>query len=460
MTAPQDSAEAALRASTADDCVVLVDEVVHADLRWADNAPTTAATARTRELTVISIVRGTRGTSAGVVTRQGFAERDVPDVVAASERAARAHPPAEDAQPLVPATSAAPGWADPPGEPAPGMFDRFAACLGTALRRARAEQRLLYGYAAHRHRTTYLASSAGLRLRHEQPDGHVEIQARTADHGASAWLGRATTDFTDVDPELLEEELRVRLGWSGRQIALPPGEYEAVLPPDCVADLMVHLYWSATARDAHEGRSAFGGPDGAAIGRRFARLPLDLRSDPGAPGMACAPFLLARSSDGRTSVFDNGIPLAPTRWLTEGVLTALPGTRHAATAAGLAPTPPVDNLILDGRYCAGSTADLVGRTERGLLLTSLWYVRDLEPATMLVTGLTRDGVYLVDGGEIVGAVNNFRFNESPPELLGRALEAGRSERALAREAGPSFPRTSMPALRVADFPMVAVSPAI
>jgi predicted Zn-dependent protease len=103
--------------------------------------------------------------------------------------------------------------------------------------------------------------------------------------------------------------------------------------------------------------------------------------------------------------------------------------------------------------------DMIARTERGLLLTCLWYIREVDPVTLLVTGLTRDGVYLVEGGEVVGAVNNFRFNESPIDVLARTMDAGRTERALSREWGEWKSRTAMPALRVADFNMSSVSPA-
>jgi predicted Zn-dependent protease len=100
---------------------------------------------------------------------------------------------------------------------------------------------------------------------------------------------------------------------------------------------------------------------------------------------------------------------------------------------------------------------MVARTERGLLLTCLWYIREVDPATMLLTGLTRDGVYVVENGEVVGAANNFRFNESPVDLLDRATEVGASTRALGREFGEYLNRTRMPPLRVPDFNMSTVS---
>ncbi len=108
---------------------------------------------------------------------------------------------------------------------------------------------------------------------------------------------------------------------------------------------------------------------------------------------------------------------------------------------------------------APTLEEMVARTERGLLLTCLWYIREVDPATLLLTGLTRDGVYLVENGEVVGAVNNFRFNESPVDLLGRITEAGRTERCLPREWGDWFTRAAMPPVRVPDFNMSSVSQA-
>ena len=102
---------------------------------------------------------------------------------------------------------------------------------------------------------------------------------------------------------------------------------------------------------------------------------------------------------------------------------------------------------------------MVASTERGLLLTCLWYIREVDPRTLLLTGLTRDGVYLVENGEVAGAVNNFRFNESPVDLLSRIVEAGATEHTLPREWSDYFTRAAMPALRIADFNMSSVSQA-
>ena len=151
--------------------------------------------------------------------------------------------------------------------------------------------------------------------------------------------------------------------------------------------------------------------------------------------------------------------LQPTSWIDNGVLSALVQSRHSADLTHLPLSPYIDNLIMDGPAGGPDLDALVAGTDRALLLTCLWYIREVDPQTLLLTGLTRDGVYLVEDGEVTGAVNNFRFNESPVDLLGRIVDIGRSVRTLPREWTDYFTRTSMPALRVDGFNMSSVSEA-
>jgi predicted Zn-dependent protease len=223
---------------------------------------------------------------------------------------------------------------------------------------------------------------------------------------------------------------------------------------------MLWLYASAGARNAHDGGTVFSkSAGGTLVGERISPTPITLRSDPVTPGLQCSPFVVAYASGDTASIFDNGLPLHSTDWIGDGRLSALVQTRHSAALTGLPLTPRIDNLILEGPLGMGHTLEeMVANTTHGLLVTSLWYIREAEPRTLLLTGLTRDGVYLVEKGEVIGAVNNFRFNESPLELLGRIGEIGISERTLARE-GTKFMRTAMPPLRLADFNMSSVSDA-
>ena len=320
---------------------------------------------------------------------------------------------------------------------------------------------MLYGFVNHEVTTTYLGSTTGLRLRHEQPTGHYACTGKTSDLSQSAWVGGATRDFADVDALAMEATLAQRLAWGARRVDLPAGRYDTILPPSAVADLMIDAYWYAGARVAHEGQSVYsrrGG--GTRIGERIAKPGVTLFSDPSYDGLACAPFAIASSSGNEESVFDNGLPLARTDWIRDGELAALLQTRHSAGMTGQPVTPMIDNLVLSVDGATGGLDELVAGTERGLLLTCLWYIREVDPQSLLLTGLTRDGVYLVENGEITGAVNNFRFNESPIDLLNRFSHASATVPSFSREWGDDyFSRTATPALRVPDFNMSSVSQA-
>jgi predicted Zn-dependent protease len=260
----------------------------------------------------------------------------------------------------------------------------------------------------------------------------------------------------------MEQEIWRRLDWGRRQIALEAGRYEVILPASGVADMMATLDFGALGgQDAEDGRTVFSREGGGArVGETIATMPFTLYSDPFEPGVECAPFVATEASSADGSVFDNGLPVGRTPWLRDGVLAHLRYHRAGAAKSGVAVAPYIDNLVL---RCSGSDGgsvdDMVARTERGLLLTCLWYIREVDPATLLSTGLTRDGVYVIENGAVVGAANNFRFNESPVDLLARATEVGAPVRSLAREYGEYLNRTIMPPLRIPDFNMSSVSQA-
>jgi len=462
---PQQLAEKALELSTADAAVVLVEESSTANLRWANNTLTTNGVAANRRVTVISVVNGVEGTSAATVTQAGPTAETIGALVRASEQGARAAGPAPDARALL-GPDDAPGlqgvrWDEAAVATDIEVFTGLAPALGESFEAARSAGQLLFGFAEHSTVTTYLATSTGLRLRHDQPTGKLELNAKTPDFVRSAWGGAQTRDFADVDVVALAAGLSQRLDWQKRKIDLPAGRYETLLPPTAVADLMIYLYWTASARDAADGRTVFsvpGGGGGTKVGQRIGVPGLRLWSDPSAAGLESATFNAVSTSSSQASVFDNGAPLTSTDWVRDGVLERLLTTRKSAEETGLPLTPPIDNLLMD----AGGTAsleELTRSTEDGLLLTCLWYIREVDPQSLLLTGLTRDGVYKVEGGEVVGVVNNFRFNESPVDLLSRITEAGASGICLPREWNDYFTRTSMPALRVGDFNMSSVSKA-
>jgi predicted Zn-dependent protease len=442
----------AAKIGRADETMVLVTDKVEATLRWAGNSMTTNGVTVSRTTTVISIVRKGDSASIGTVVSAEVDPRVIPGLVAASQEAARVAPEAGDAAPLLTDAVVPADWDAPVSGTGAEVFSDVAASLSRGFRGTDR----LYGFAHHSVSTTFLASSTGLRRRFTQPAGAVEINGKRGD--ASAWAGLGTPDFVDVPTDLMLDDLSMRLDWAKRTVELPAGRYETIMPPSAVSDMMIYLGWSMAGRGAQEGRTALAAPGGGTrVGERLTDLPLTLYSDPMAPGLASTPFVAVSSSSETASVFDNGMEIRQVDWIRNGVINSLAYPRAIATKFDAPVAVAADNLMMTGG--TADLADMVAGTERGLLLTTLWYIREVDPTTMLLTGLTRDGVYLIEDGEVTAAVNNFRFNESPLDLLRRATEAGVSEKTLPREWGDWATRAAMPSLRIPDFHMSSVSQA-
>ncbi|MBM4596776.1 TldD/PmbA family protein [Rhodococcus hoagii] len=454
MIPAQELVERALALSTVDEAMVLVTDAAEASLRWAGNSMTTNGVSTSRSWTVLSVIRSADGSArVGAVTSSTVDAGAIADVVRASEDAARSAQPAEDAMDL-PAGDGVGGvhWADSPASTGVEVFEGLVPGLADGF--AGADR--LYGFAHHQVHSTWLGTSAGVRRRYTQPTGSIEINGKRGD--TSAWVGSASLDFTDVSVPKLLADLDTRLGWSDRTVALSAGRYETVLPPSAVSDLMIPLMWAMEGRGAQEGHTAFSRRGGTRVGERLTDIPLTLYSDPHADRLGYTPFVATTSSSDTLSVFDNGMDAGRVDWIRDGVINALAYPRAAAAEFDAPAAVPGDNLLLTG----GSAAmldDMVARTERGLLLTTLWYIREVDPATALLTGLTRDGVYLIEDGAVTAAVNNFRFNESPLDLLRRVTEVGATEPTLPREWKDWFTRTAMPPMRIPDFHMSSVSQA-
>ncbi len=449
---PQEIVERALAAAAhLHGCAVLVRETSEAVLRWANSTMTTNGHSTAMRVTVMAFVAVEGGVAAGVVGTA--AATDPAELVAAAEAAARAAGPADDAAPLPEPTADDAAWAEPADGTTIGVFERLAGDLGAVFDGPQRH----YGFASHEITTTWLGTSTGIRRRWVQPTGSVELNVKTPDLASSAWAGVSTADFTDIDVAALAATAAHRLEWGARRVTLPAGRYDTLLPPSAVADLMIYLAWSMDGRAAQEGRSALSGPDGLRVGERLTDLPLTLACDPEAPGLEYEPFLTTTRSGEGISVFDNGAPTRRVDWVGEGVITELAYSRAEAAEFGTSFAPPGDNLLLTGG-ADGSLDDLVAATDRGLLLTCLWYIRPVDPTTLLLTGLTRDGVYLVEHGEVVAEVDhNFRFNYSPLDVLRRATQVGATERTLPREWKDWFTRAAMPPVRVPEFFMSSVS---
>ena len=468
--------EAALAAASgagADGCCVIVVESSHADVRFAVNRTTTNGVVRDRTVTVVCMM----GQTAGVARRSGVVS--VEQMVSAALTDARTAPPADDAFTLIEGMAAARGgrasaaaavsYGHSPPETDLTVLGGVLSGLSGAFERAGRRDTAVAGFAEYDLVTTYMGLSTGVRLAYTQPTGALNLVGRSVDGARTAWAGTGggPDQMTASSFAALEDELWRRLEWSGTMRSLDAGRYEVIMPPSAVADMMGSLcFYGLSGREAEDGRTVFARDGGGTrLGEQLSTMPFTLYSDPMEPGIECIPFAEFSRSSSDESVFDNGLPLGRIDWIRDGHLANLRHHRAGAARSGVDVAPYIDNLVLrggdgDGAGAAGPTVDdMVARTEHGLLLTCLWYIREVDPATMLLTGLTRDGVYVVEDGAVVGAANNFRFNESPVDLLARATEVGGSVRALGRELGEYLNRTVMPPLRIPDFNMSTVSQA-
>ena len=325
--------------------------------------------------------------------------------------------------------------------------------LAQALNRARAEDLTWSGYAEANTDSTWVGVSSGARRVFHQSAASIEITQRaTRTDGVlvSSWAGASANTFAELAIPDLEHTLRQAREWSEVDIEVKPGHYDVILTAEAVADLAIPALWEASARDAVEGSSAFAQPGGGTkLGQPVMSPKISIRSDPGHPEVSTAPFVVEHSSGPTSSVADNAQPLVATQWIDSGVLRHLIGPRSYQTTVEQT-RQVIDNIIIDSQG-SGTLADLIARTENGLLITCLWYIRDVDRQTMLLTGLTRDGVYVIKDGKVVGAASNFRFNVSPLDVFSNIVDSTHSSRTQPREWGEYVQRVIAPAVMTTGF---------
>lgn len=458
MISAQDLIEKILAKATTDDCIVVVRDKTQANLRWASSTLTTNGVIQERNVTVIAFIAMEGSMAAGAVSRTNVNEADISALLSEAVAAAKASGPAEDFAPLAKDVSFG-DWSAEHNPTGPDVFSKFAPELGDMLQRSQSDSIELFGYAEHTHESIWVGSKGGMRLRHDSPVGRVEMTGKSHQRSRSTWDGVETHDFKDVSVAKIDANIRQRLAWQEKKVDLPAGRYDTIFPAGSIADLYVYMMWVAGGRDAFEGQSVFSKKGGGTrVGEKLSNVGLQLFSDPAHPILAGSPFVSASTSSPFTSVFDNGQKQTRVDWIKDGVLQSLVQTRASAKLTSLPYTPIGDNLVMSVDGASGGIEDLVTKVDNGLLLTTLWYIRMVDPNTLLLTGLTRDGVYYVKNGEVQGATNNFRWNDSPVSALGRVAHAGASQWTQPREWAGDVTSMAVPPMVIRDFNMSTVSP--
>lgn len=427
------------------------------NLRWAGSALTTNGDTRDDTLSIGYFHEFTDGIGCGIASGQVHSKSDVAGLIAQAKASALAAGPAEDANELVQ------GPVDNNFSELPvALTSAELESLGSGLNKAFANTEVeMYGYAEQNRDTIYVATSSGTRLRFVQDSCRFEICAKSKERDRSAWSGQGGTTLLNVNVDSHVAEVLRKLEIQRNRIEIEPGRQTVALSASATADLMIYLMWSAAARDAAEGRSAFSNPNGGTrIGERLSDRRLSITSDPLAPGIETVDRVVSLGSSSLSSSFDTGIAIGPCDIVRDGILNALGSSRHAAKLANLPFTPLADNIVVKDMDGSGTLDELAKRMVNGLLITCLWYIREVDSQSLLLTGLTRDGVYVVKDGEIVGASNNFRFNESPIDILNRISDSGQSITCLPREWADWFSRAQVAPLVISDFNLSTKSDAI
>lgn len=318
-----------------------------------------------------------------------------------------------------------------------------AAAIENAISQGEAAKLQVAGFYTHGSELYALGSSTGLRALHRSTEASFTTTARLPDGSGSGWAGAISHRSAEIDAVNLAKVAIDKAVRSQRPRPLEPGHYTVVLEPAAVADLLAFYMRSLDARRADEGRSFFAKAGGGnRLGEKLFGDHITLRSDPSDPATPGIPFS------------DEGLPLRARSYIDKGTIAALSYSRYWAKKQGTEPTslPRVAHLL------GGEARDeeLLRGVQRGVLITRFWYTRWVDPQSILVTGLTRDGVFLIENGQITAPVNNFRFNESPVTMLKNADAL--SERTVRAPTGGMLLR--VPALRTHDFHLASVSEAV
>ena len=334
--------------------------------------------------------------------------------------------------------------------------DVRARAVGAALAAGESAKVAMAGFVNHANHLLALGTSEGLSASHNWTSCGMSCTARTTDGTGSGWAGAGSNRMADLDAAAIAKVAIDKAVASAKPRKLDPGRYTVILEPAAVASLLAFLTNSLDARRADEGRSFF---SKRKPGDKLFPETITLRSDPNDAALGALPF------------DSEGFPLSPTKWIDKGVLTGLPYSRYWAKKQGKAPTGRVGGGGGPGGgggggggggvgwVFEGGTAtrdELIKGVQRGVLITRFFYLRVLDPQSISATGLTRDGVYMIENGAVTYPVNNFRFNESPIQMLTRCDGLG----ATAIPSGVEGGALRVPTLRTHEFNLASTSEAV
>jgi predicted Zn-dependent protease len=441
--------------STADEARVTISSGMRGNTRFAVNQVSTAGD----NYDAVVVVRSVFGTRAASATTNKLDDASLRAVVQRAEALAKLAPEDPESLPELGAQQYGESrtWSDATASLDPAGRARAVKAVASA---AQAAGLTATGYMETGAESFAVANSKGLFAYRRDTSSSMTTTVRTADGTGSGWAGAQHHDWTKIDPAALGARAIDKARRSANPVAIEPGRYTVVLEPTAVGNLVQLLAGSLNARNADEGRSFFSKPGGGnKVGMKVVDERVTIVSDPMDPEAPSAQF----SGD--------GLPLGRRVWVENGVVKTLAYDRYWAQKQGVQPNAGGGGGFGGGGFGGGiggfrmsggdaSVEDLVAGTERGLLVTRLWYIRPVDQRTILFTGLTRDGTFLIENGKITRAVKNLRWNESPIFLLNNLEAMGRPVRVSASEDGSPGAAVVVPPIKARDFNFTSLSDAV
>jgi len=436
-------AQRALGMSRADEARVNITSGMEANTRFAVNQITTSGDAENASLSISSAF----GRRIGSATTNRFDDESLRRVVEMSERLARLAP--EDPEYLGELGEQQFPEVRHPWFDATANLDAEAraAAIQEVTRAADRRGLISTGFLPVRAGSQAVATSRGLFAYNRATGTAFTTTVRTPDGTGSGWAGTGAFDWGGVNVREMAERAVEKAERSRNPQPIEPGRMTVILEPQAVGSLVGFMFWQMTARAADEGRSFFSRPGGGnRVGERILDERVTLYTDPTNPMLFTAPFNA------------EGLPNRRMTWFDRGALRSLVYDRYWGQRNDVAPTGFPSGFMMEGGDA--TTEQMIASTERGLLVTRFWYMRPVDQRTILYTGLTRDGTFLIENGRVTRPVQNLRWNESPINILNNIEMMGRPERVLASESGDVGPAVIVPALKVRGFNFTSVSDAV
>jgi len=423
----------ALSFSKADECEVSLSGSQGGNIRYARNAVSTAGDMSSMGLAISS----TFGKKTGSATINEFDDASLEKVVRRSEELAQLAPANPEYVTLEGPKTFAESITFNPATAAITP-DIRAEAVRKSLEVAKAAKLEAAGFLENTTSFSAIMNSKGLFAYNKDTDVSFSVTTRNQAGTGSGYVSNSFNDISKLDTLALTKIAAGKANGSAGARAIEPGKYTVILEPLAASDMLSNLVRSFDARGAEEGRSFMSKKGGGTrLGEQLFNEQVNIYSDPFNPDLPGATWN------------GDGLPIERTSWVEKGVVKNLSYSRFWAQKKGVKPIPGAGRIIMEGG--SASLEDLIKSTEKGILVTRFWYIRSVDPQTLLLTGLTRDGTFYIENGKIMFPIKNFRFNESPIIMLNNVESLGKPER---------NGNMIVPPMKIRDFTFSSLSDAV